>query len=81
MQSRGTIVVDGEPAGQGPQALLVSSHADHVIEVGDKSCRLVRTVGGGWILLDVLSWGVVVGLIVDAATGEWSTVDPSTCTL
>jgi hypothetical protein len=35
--------------------------------------------GGGWIVLDVLAG--LVPVIIDAATGEWSSVDEEDCRL
>ena len=39
----------------------------------DKSYQVSRSVGFGWIVLDVL--GGLVGIIVDAATGDWFMLD------
>ena len=81
VRSRGPITLDGAPAGVGPTTFTVSAHTSHTIVVGDRSCQLDTSVGGGWIILDVLFTGLIVGLVIDAVTGEWSTVDPSACAL
>ena len=73
------VTIDGAPAGTSPTTLVVSTHTDHVVVVGDASCHLVSTVGAGWVVLDILTGAVP--LIVDAITGEWRSLDDKQCAI
>ena len=73
------VTVDGAPAGKSPTTIVVSNHSDHTIVVGDQSCRVSANVGGGWVILDILAG--LVPIVIDAVTGDWQTVDASTCRL
>lgn len=39
----------------------------------NKSLNMTYSVGAGWIILDILSG--LIGVIVDAATGNWNEFD------
>lgn len=73
------VTVDGAPAGTSPTTIVVDNHKSHVVVVGNQSCQIAANVGGGWVILDILAGFVPV--IIDAVTGDWATVDTSTCRL
>ncbi len=74
-----TVTVDGAPAGTSPTQVTVASHVDHQIVVGDRSCKLVASVGAKWVVLDVLAG--LVPLVIDVATGSWRSAETATCQL
>ncbi len=78
-QPGAVIMVDGAPSGRSPGDVVVNSHKDHTIVVGDQSCRMVASVGGAYVILDILF--MLAPLIVDAVTGDWATVDETACNL
>ena len=43
----------------------------------DVACELTASVGVVWVILDVL--GGLIPVIVDAATGEWKSLDQGAC--
>lgn len=43
----------------------------------DAVCELTASVGTVWVILDVL--GGLVPVIIDAATGEWKSLDQGVC--
>ena len=71
------VIVDGAPAGRSPTVVEVSNHTDHVVVVGDRSCRLFASVGAGWVILDILAgvWPIVIDLV----TEDWKGVQASGC--
>jgi hypothetical protein len=71
------IMLDGQPAGVAPAAIVVDNHKSHVISSPTNSCQLVTSVGGGWVVLDVLVG--LAPLLVDAITGEWGTLNLNSC--
>lgn len=73
------VIVDGAPAGRSPTSIVVDNHKSHVVTVGDQSCRITASVGGGWVVLDIITG--LVPVIIDAVTGDWQSVDTSTCRL
>jgi hypothetical protein len=79
----GQIFVDGQPTGMtAPGVVSVNNHKDHVIgvQMPDGSmgtCSLTSSVGVGYVVLDVV-FTALLGVIVDAATGSWKSVD-NTC--
>ncbi len=73
------VYVDGSMMGIAPLALELKSNRDYVIEFRNpgyetKTVRLNSSVGGGWVVLDVL-FGGLIGVVVDAATGNWNVLD------
>jgi hypothetical protein len=71
------VSVDGAPAGHSPTVVEVSTHVDHVVVVGDRSCRLFASVGGVWVVLDIVAG--VWPLVVDLVTEDWKTVQSDGC--
>jgi hypothetical protein len=79
------IYLDGVRAGVTPDTITVESKKSHTMTFRapgyrEESCRLTSSVDGGWIILDVLLGGLV-GVIVDAATGEWNELSDKSCNL
>lgn len=76
------IVVDGKPAklghvmvdGQAAPGLSLPRHAHTIVLRGggrEATFHIKGGVGGGWVLLDLLLSGPI-GIVVDAATGDWT---------
>ncbi len=65
--------------GTTPFSLDLNNHTSHTVvfrqrDIQEVTCQLTTSVGAGWVILDVL-----VGLIVDAATGKWNSLDQGVC--
>jgi len=76
------VYVDGARVGSTPTVAGLSNSAPHVAKVQkagykESSCHFAPSVGVGWLVLDVVLG--VVPVIVDAATGSWYSVTPTTC--
>ena len=72
------VIVNGLSMGVTPVALKLESKKTYMIEFRkegykSRSYNLTNHVGAGWIILDVLAG--LVGVIVDAATGAWYSLD------
>ena len=71
------VLVDGEVRGATPVVLALEHRASHNILVRHgavaRAYRLESTVGLGWIVLDLVLTSLV-GVIVDAVTGAWSSL-------
>ena len=70
--------VNGTKRGETPLALKLESKRTYTIEFRkegfeSKSHTITNHVGAGWIILDVFAG--LVGVIVDAATGAWYSLD------
>jgi hypothetical protein len=79
------VYLDGARVGVTPDTIAVESKKTHTVvlrKAGYKedSCTLPSSVDGGWVILDVLLGGLV-GIIVDAATNEWSELTKKSCNL
>ncbi len=72
------IVVDGLEVGKSPGVVEVSSHVDHDIVVGGRGCHLDAEVGVGWVIADIFLTGLI-GVVVDAVTGDWRSIHASEC--
>lgn len=76
----GEITVDGQPTGQpAPGIVMVGNHEGHTIGVRTPdgamgTCQLTTSISAGYVILDVVLTGLI-GVIVDAATGAWKSVD------
>jgi hypothetical protein len=75
------ISLDGAPVGATPTVLSVEAHHHHVIVVqgagGAGSCQLDPSVGGGWVILDIVLG--VLPAVIDLVTNAWSTPDQTNC--
>ena len=72
------VFVNGQSMGVTPIALKLESKKTYTIEFRkdgykSKTYNITNHVGAGWIILDVLAG--LVGVIVDAATGAWYSLD------
>lgn len=72
------VLVNGGNEGKTPLTILLKRGKDYTIEfVKDgyesKTLRMTYSLGAGWLILDILAG--LVGIIVDAATGNWNGFD------
>jgi hypothetical protein len=72
------VLVNGLNEGKTPVKLILKKGKEYSIEfVKDgyetKTLRLTYSLGAGWLILDILCG--LVGIIVDAATGNWNGFD------
>ncbi|MFC2164019.1 PEGA domain-containing protein [Acidobacteriota bacterium] len=72
------VYVNGQNLGKTPVALKLKVNKTYAIEFrkdGYKSMsyNINNSVGAGWVILDVLAG--LIGVIVDAATGAWYSLD------
>ncbi len=72
------VYVNGDLMGTTPFALELKSNKTYTIQFKKdgfqtKSVVLNNSVGGGWIVLDVL--GGLLPVVIDAATGNWYELD------
>jgi hypothetical protein len=71
--------IDGEYRGITPLKLTLKSDKEYNVEIKKSgfttyTARITNGLAGGYIVLDVLFTGLL-GIIVDAATGSWITLD------
>lgn len=76
------VFVDGNRVGQSPTTIELDHKRDHTVtfrKAGYKevNCTVTRSVGAGWVILDVL--GGLLPVVIDAATGAWYNIKPKTC--
>lgn len=72
------IFLNGEKMGSTPITLQLHAEKQHVITFRrpgyeDSTISLTTHVQPGWVVLDILAG--VVGVAIDAATGEWKAFD------
>lgn len=72
------VLVNGQNEGVTPITLAFKKGKEYTIEFvkegfNSKTLRLTYSIGAGWIILDVLSG--LLGVIIDAATGNWNGFD------
>ena len=72
------VFINGHERGTTPITLALRKNKDYNIEFVKEGYRkktwyLSHSIGAGWIILDVLLG--LVGIIVDAATGNWYGLD------
>lgn len=78
------VFLNGNRVGVTPMNLKIDNGKSQTItfrKAGYKevSCQLTAKTGAGWVILDVLAG--LVPIIIDAATGDWSQVKESSCTV
>ncbi len=76
--TKAEVWVNGVKMGETPVALKLASKKTYTIEFKKegfetKAYTITNHVGAGWVILDVLAG--LVGVIVDAATGAWYSLD------
>jgi hypothetical protein len=72
------VLVNGKDEGNTPTTIRLKKSKEYTIEFvkagyKTKSLRMTYGLGAGWLILDILSG--LVGIIVDAATGNWNSFD------
>jgi hypothetical protein len=72
------ILLNGEKMGTTPLTLQLHAEKQHIVTFRrrgyeDATISLTTHVRPGWVVLDILAG--VVGVAIDAATGEWKTFD------
>jgi hypothetical protein len=72
------VYVNGQLMGETPLALKLETKKTYSIEFRkegykSKTYQITNHVGAGWVILDVLAG--LVGVIIDAATGAWYSLD------
>jgi len=84
--SRAYVRVDGAKVGRTPMTVELTRKHSHVVTVSkngqEGSCQIGRSTGGGWIVLDLLVFGILIlPWIVDIVTGAWTGLDKKRCHL
>lgn len=74
------VLVNGQNEGKTPMTFKAKKGKEYDFEFvkegfESKTFRLMYSVGAGWIILDILSG--LIGIIIDAATGNWNDFDHS----
>lgn len=74
------VIVNGVDMGETPIALKLETKKSYAIKFTadgykPKTHRISNHVGAGWIILDVFAG--LFGVIIDAATGAWYSLDQS----
>jgi len=70
--------VNGAKVGVTPCKIELKRNEEYTIEFKKegyqtKSYRITNGVGAGWVILDIL--GGLIPVVIDAATGAWSSLD------
>lgn len=63
--------------GTGPM-VLSQQRSHEVIYPDGRRCIIESRVGAGYVVADLVFW-FLVGIIVDAATGKWRSLDADAC--
>lgn len=76
------IFIDGNRMGTTPVTLELDNQENHAVVFRkdgyqDVTCDIKTSVGAGYVILDIL--GGLVPIIIDAATGEWESLDTEVC--
>lgn len=76
------VFIDGNRMGTTPITLELDNQENHAVVFRkeghqDVTCDIKTKVGAGYVILDIL--GGLVPVIIDAATGEWESLDKETC--
>jgi PEGA domain len=79
------IWINGARMGTTPVSLDLKKNKDYTVtfkKAGfeDMTCDIGKSVGAGWVILDVVGTGIV-GVVIDAATGSWYSLDKSNCSV
>jgi len=72
------VLINGQNEGVTPITLAFKKGKEYTIEFvkegyNSKTLRLTYSIGAGWLILDILSG--LLGVIIDAATGNWNGFD------
>lgn len=76
--SEAKVLVNGIEEGKTPLTTVLRKGSDYEIQIvkdgfKPKNFTLTYSLGAGWLILDII--GGLVGIIVDAATGNWNEFD------
>ena len=74
------LIINGANHGITPVTLKLKKGLDYAVEFikegfENKSMRVTYGIGAGWLILDILSG--LIGVIIDASTGNWNEFDMS----
>lgn len=80
--SEAEVYIDGNRMGTTPITLELDNQENHAVVFRkdgyqDVTCDIKTKVGAGYVILDIL--GGLIPVIIDAATGEWESLDTKTC--
>ena len=69
------VLLNGSTMGKTPLTLKLQKGKNYIIEFikdgyENKTLNMSYSLGAGWLILDILSG--LIGIIVDAATGNWN---------
>jgi uncharacterized protein YceK len=72
------VLVNGQDRGKTPVTLSLKKGKEYMVDfVKDgyekKSIMLTYSLGAGWLILDILAG--IIGVLVDALTGNWNSLD------
>ena len=72
------VLVNGQNRGKTPLTLSLKKGKEYQVEFvkegfENKNLTLTYSLGAGWLILDILAG--LIGIIVDAATGNWNSLD------
>ncbi|MBM4159415.1 MAG: PEGA domain-containing protein [Ignavibacteria bacterium] len=75
------ILVNGQNEGKTPAIITLKRGKEYIIEFvkegyESKTFRATYGIGAGWLILDILSG--LIGVVIDAATGNWFGFDHTT---
>ena len=73
------ITIDGVDMGTTPQVVSLSKKSSHIVQISKdgyntQTVSVQKNLGIGWLVLDLFT--SLIGTAVDAATGNWNTLDP-----
>lgn len=76
--TKAKVLLNGSNMGKTPLKLKLKKGKEYIIEFvkegyENKSLNMSYSLGAGWLILDILSG--LIGIIVDAATGNWNGFD------
>lgn len=80
--SEAEVFINGSRVGVTPITIELDNQSSHTVTFRkdgyrEATCQIDTSVGAGYVVLDVL--GGLVPVIVDAATGQWKSLDRETC--
>jgi len=76
--STAKVIVDGQDRGTTPLKISLKKGKDYHIDIvkdgyQKKTFTVTYSLGAGWLILDILAG--VIGVVVDAVTGNWNGFD------
>lgn len=82
-RSGARVMINGTPRGNTPMVVELDSTKSHTITIQTPdgqiyTCDLHASIGAGWVIANILLTGFA-GLIIDAITGKWKSLDRDRC--